>query len=59
MTILSGELTQAFKSVLDDPNMSGIGDTFKTFADKIRNVYGTYCHGQDSASQLLEKVCIL
>ena len=57
MTELSGELTQAMESVINDSDTTiGVGDVFKRFADKIRTVYGTYCREQDSASQLLEKV---
>lgn len=33
-----------------------VGQVFKDYANDIRTVYGTYCKGQDSASQYLDKV---
>ena len=68
VTELSGKLTEALKCTLDaatreekeaeccDDSVGGVGEVFRQFADQIRNVYGTYCREQDSASQLLEKV---
>lgn len=42
--------------VQEDNDVKGVGQVFKDYANDIRTVYGTYCKGQDSASQYLDKV---
>jgi hypothetical protein len=48
-------LSEKFCSALKE-DRDNLGVVFTTFAPQLKQVYGTYCQNQESASQLLEKV---
>ena len=60
---LSGRLAEALKSAggaeSTNEGAGSVGGVFKQFSAEIGDVYGTYCKGHDSASQLLEKVGVV
>ena len=49
-----------FLTALEDScrNQQAVGEVFVTFAPKLRDVYAAYCRNHDTASAILEKVCL-
>ena len=42
----------------EDTKQARVGGVFISYAPRMKDVFGTYCHNHDTASALYEKVCV-